>query len=104
MIFTNLFYLTCNPLVHKIISMNKDIVFVYDPICPFAQRVWLALLEKKVPFYKKRVSLLQKTQELKDIYNKSFARDPTQEGVVPVLMMGDKNIAESDIIVWLLAE
>ena len=69
--------------------MNKEITLVYDPICPFAQRVWLALLEKGIPYHKKRVELLNKSQEFKDIYSKAFARDPANEGMVPVLIYGD---------------
>ena len=41
--------------------MNKAIKLVYDPICPFAQRVWLTLLEKEVPFEKLRVDLADKS-------------------------------------------
>ena len=57
--------------------MKKAITLVYDPICPFAQRVWLALLEKQIPFEKKVVDLANKSQEFKDIYSKAYARDPT---------------------------
>ena len=57
--------------------MKKAITLVYDPICPFAQRVWLALLEKQIPFEKQRVDLANKSQYFKDIYSQAYARSPS---------------------------
>ena len=82
--------------------MNKAITLVYDPICPFAQRVWLTLLEKQIPFEKKRIDLKDKSEEFKEIYSKAFARDLNSNGAVPVLIYGDDIFAESDLISWLL--
>ena len=73
--------------------MDIPITFIYDPICPFAQRVWLALLEKQIPFEKKRVSLKQKSEEFKQIYDKSYAKDNKLEGAVPVIIYRGKYIA-----------
>jgi len=73
--------------------MSKAITLVYDPICPFAQRAWLTLLEKQVPFNKMKVSIRDKSQEFTDVYSKAYARDPTNKGIVPVLVNGDSVMA-----------
>jgi glutathione S-transferase len=84
--------------------MQKTIKLVYDPICPYAERAWLTLLEKQVPFDKLRIDLKDKSQEFKDIYSKAYARDPDNAGKVPVLIHGDLILAESDLISWFVAE
>jgi glutathione S-transferase len=83
--------------------IKKGITLVYDPICPFAQRVWLTLLEKQVPFDKMRIDLKNKTQELKDLYKKAFGADPTSDGKVPLLVHDEKVLSESDLLSWYLA-
>lgn len=40
--------------------MTEAITFITNRVCPFAQRVWLTLLEKDVPFTEKGVSLVNK--------------------------------------------
>lgn len=42
--------------------LNKAVTFVYDPVCPFAQRVWLTLLEKGIPFETMKINLRNKPQ------------------------------------------
>jgi glutathione S-transferase len=84
--------------------MSKAITLVYDPICPFAQRAWLALLEKQVPFNKMRVEIWNKSQEFTEIYSKAYARDPTNKGIVPVLVYGEQTFTESDLISWFVSE
>ena len=73
--------------------MKKAITLIYDPVCPFAQRVWLTLLEKQIPFEKKVVDISNKTEEFKDIYSKSYARDVNNSGAVPILIYGDQVIS-----------
>lgn len=84
--------------------MSKAVTLVYDPICPFAQRAWLTLLEKQVPFNKMRVDIMNKSQEFTNVYSKAYARDPNNKGIVPVIVYGDQTIAESDLISWFVSE
>ena len=84
--------------------MSKVATLVYDPVCPFAHRAWLTLLEKKVPFEKKRVDITNKSQEFADIYSKAYARDPSNKGIVPVLTYGDLVLSESDLVCEFAAE
>lgn len=51
----------------------------------------------------REVSLKNKEQYFKDLYSKAFAHNPKNEGMVPILVHGDKIIAESDLIAWYLA-
>lgn len=81
----------------------KTITFVYNPVCPFAQRVWLALLEKGLPFQKMRINLKDKSQEFTKIYSKAYGRDPSSNGKVPVLIHGERILTESDLICWYLS-
>jgi len=78
--------------------MSKAITLVYDPICPFAQRAWITLLEKQVPFEKMKVDIYNKSEEFKKVYSKAYGRNPDNVGMVPVLVYGDLTIAESDLI------
>ena len=43
--------------------MSNTVVHFYNRICPFAQRSWITLLEKEVPFEKKEFSLTKKPAE-----------------------------------------
>lgn len=65
---------------------HKGVTFVYDAVCPFAQRSWITLLEKQVPFQKMKIDLKNKSQEFKDLYVKALGRDPTSDGKVPLLL------------------
>ncbi|GAB1608439.1 glutathione S-transferase U19-like [Argonauta hians] len=56
--------------------------------CPFCQRVWMALLEKGVPFQYDEIDPYNKTEEFLKL---------NPRGLVPVLIHGDKIIYESAI-------
>jgi glutathione S-transferase len=49
--------------------------------CPYAQRVWIALLEKHVPFEHKLVDLQDKPADFTAVYN-SVSPDPTARAKV----------------------
>jgi glutathione S-transferase len=78
--------------------MSKAITLVYDPICPFAHRAWITLLEKQIPFDKMKVDIDNKSQEFADVYSKAYGRNPNNKGMVPILVYGDLTIAESDLV------
>ncbi|GAB1609438.1 glutathione S-transferase U20-like [Argonauta hians] len=56
--------------------------------CPFAQRTWITLLEKGIPFKYEEIDLLNKTEEFLKL---------NPRGTVPVLIHEDKAIYESAI-------
>ena len=80
----------------------NPLTLVYDPVCPFAQRAWLALLEKEIPFAKLKVNHRKKEKVFTDIYSEALGRDPSSKGKVPIIMHANKIIAESDLICWYL--
>ncbi len=83
--------------------IKQALTLVYDPVCPFAQRAWIALLEKQLPFDKMKINLKSKTAEFAEIYSKAYGRDPeAPAGKVPILIHGEKIITESDLICWYL--
>jgi glutathione S-transferase len=55
--------------------MSK-VTFVTNKICPFAHRVWISLLEKKVDFELKEVSLTNKEPYFTETYQKATFHDP----------------------------
>ena len=65
------------------------LTFYYHPLSPIAQRVWLALLEKDIPF----------RAEIVDIPNGAQRRSPFIElnpfHHVPVIVNGDLRLIES---------
>ena len=64
--------------------------FYYAWYCPFAQRVWIALLEKGVKFTSKEIDPYKKTPEF-------LAINP--RGFVPVLLHNGRSIYES-LVCW----
>lgn len=73
----------------------KKVTLVYDPICPFAHRAWLALLEKGVSFDKIKVDITNKSEQFKDLHRQAYASDPNNTGMVPILIHGDNTLSES---------
>ena len=67
----------------------KKIVLISNPICPFAERAWITLLEKNVDFEFKEVSLKKKEPFFTETYKKALGSDPTSDGKVPILVDGD---------------
>lgn len=69
--------------------MENSITLITNKVCPFAQRVWLTLLEKGCQFEFKEVSLTQKESWFTEIYKKAFGSDPNSDGKVPVIIHND---------------
>ena len=84
--------------------MHNKTVLVLNKICPFAERAWLTLQQKKIPYELKEVSLTNKDAQFTETYKKAFGHDPTSDGKVPILLDGDKTLTESDLISWYLSE
>ena len=53
--------------------------------CPFAQRAWITLLEKKLNFNQKIVDLKNKPKHFVDLYA-SIHPDPTAPAKVPIII------------------
>lgn len=66
--------------------------------CPYAQRSWIALLEKGLPFEIRKVDLANKDAEFVEMYH-SINPDPEAPAKVPILIDGDTKLIESNIIV-----
>jgi len=53
--------------------------------CPFAQRAWITLIEKKLNFEQKIVDLQNKPKHFKELYA-SIHPDPTAPAKVPIII------------------
>jgi glutathione S-transferase len=53
--------------------------------CPFAQRAWITLIEKKLKFEQKIVDLQNKPKHFKELYA-SIHPDPTAPAKVPIII------------------
>ena len=74
--------------------------FLTNPICPFAQRVWLALLETETPHEYIVVSIKpgEKSPFFTETYRSALGADITSDGKVPVLVDGDTVLTESAVV------
>lgn len=73
------------------------------PAAPLtAQRVWMGLLEKGLPFELRQVDLANKSPEFEALYA-SISPDPAASAKVPILIDGDTRLIESGIILEYLA-
>lgn len=84
--------------------MEQKVTIILHKICPFAERAWITLEEKQIPYELREVSLTNKQPFFTETYRKAFGHDPTSDGKVPILIDGDKTLTESDLISWYLAE
>lgn len=78
--------------------MASSVALVSAPVCPFAQRAWLTLLELGVPFELKETSLTDKPAWFSETYAKAVGADPASNGKVPVLVDGDFVLTESAVV------
>mmetsp|Transcript_41954 Transcript_41954/g.37182 ORF Transcript_41954/g.37182 Transcript_41954/m.37182 type:complete len:265 (-) Transcript_41954:150-944(-) len=70
-----------------------------NPICPFAQRAWLALEIKKVPYEYIKCDLREKPAFFTEAYQKALGAAEGSDGKVPVIETPDgKFITESTIV------
>ena len=78
----------------------SPVIFYSNPICPFAHRVWLSLLETQTPHEFQHVPL-DPSGEGREFYTPIYRaalgadQDPDSFGAVPVLRDGDFLLAES---------
>ena len=70
-----------------------------NPICPFAQRAWLALELKKIPYEYIKCDLKDKPAFFTEAYQKALGAAEGSDGKVPVIQTTDgKFITESTIV------
>ena len=102
-------------------SVGKPLQLYTNKICPFAQRAWIALLEKQIPFESKMIPLsgeLKKMEAAKSTkgtqwesysvdeclkIKETYKKDTNSTGEVPTLIDQDgTNVPESDVVPWYL--
>jgi glutathione S-transferase len=67
------------------------------PVCPYAQRGWIALKETGAKHEYKAVDLHNKSPEFVELYRK-VVQDPEANAKVPVLVDGELEITESPVV------
>jgi glutathione S-transferase len=74
--------------------------FYTNRICPFAQRVWLTLLEAGTPheFISVSITAGEKPPILTEVYRAALGADVASDGKVPVLVDGDFTLTESAVV------
>ncbi|KAL4424504.1 hypothetical protein ABPG77_006813 [Micractinium sp. CCAP 211/92] len=78
--------------------MPSTLIHFDSTTCPYAQRSWVALLEKGLPFEIRKVDLSNKDAEFVETY-RSINPDPEAPAKVPILIDGDTKLVESMVIV-----
>ncbi|KAK3101183.1 hypothetical protein FSP39_001597 [Pinctada imbricata] len=63
--------------------------------CPFAQRAWISLLEKNVPFDYEEIDPYNKTSEFLSV---------NPRGLVPVIIQGQRSVYESSVCIEFVDE
>lgn len=80
---------------------SKNIVLWNSGVWPYAQRPWIALLEKSVPFKHILIDLSNKPTEFLDKYQLASGN---RRGLVPLLEHGDNLVIESDVVAKYVAQ
>jgi glutathione S-transferase len=83
---------------------QQPLTIIYNKFCPFAQRALLTAIEKDLLATFTKVSLSGQDEVLNSTYKKALGKDPKSKGKVPVLIHGDRVLAESEPVCWYLAE
>ena len=84
-------------------SKNPNKIVLWNSgVWPFAQRPWIALLEKGVQFEHKIIDLNNKPDEFIDLYQR--ASGGSRRGLVPLLELGDNLVIESDVVAKYVAQ
>jgi len=87
--------------------MSDKVIFYTSDYCPFAQRTWLVLLEKKIDFEHVEIALRDENKQLygerkREVYPWLYEMNPA--GTVPVIKHGDNVLYESLVICEYLDE
>jgi len=88
-------------LMQAATSLSAPVKFWTSATCPYAQRVWCALVEAGVDFELKMVDLRDKSAEFEAAYE---AANPGGRSKVPVLQVGDLTLCESLPVAEYVAE
>jgi glutathione S-transferase len=105
----------------RVTSLKKPLELHTNKICPFAQRAWITLLEKKLPFDTIKVPLTGEMNKMKAVGNtkgtqwsdytvdevfemkKKYKENINSTGEVPTVVDTDGTIVpESDVVSWYL--
>jgi glutathione S-transferase len=91
------------PLGHSL-TLSSLCVDSFPLIFPItaAQRSWMTLVEKNIPFELRKVDLNNKSEDFVAVYQ-TISPDPDAPAKVPILLDGDTHLIESQIIVEYLA-
>ena len=82
------------------IPPSRRIVLWNSGTCPYAQRAWIALKEKGVPFEHKIIDLSHKPDEFLAKYAAAVGGDTTVRAKVPLLECGDDTlVVESEDVI-----
>ena len=84
-------------------NTNNNVVLWNSGSWPYAQRSWIALKEKGVPFEHKIIDLSDKPQEFLDKYAR-VSPDKDARAKVPLLEHGDRYVIESADVVKYIAQ
>lgn len=78
---------------------NGEPITLYDSgTCPYAQRAWIALVEKELPFNHRIVDLANKPEDFVQLYAE-INPDPEARAKVPILIDSDgSRVIESNIV------
>mmetsp|Transcript_60011 Transcript_60011/g.99091 ORF Transcript_60011/g.99091 Transcript_60011/m.99091 type:complete len:261 (-) Transcript_60011:208-990(-) len=72
------------------LSGNEEILKFYShPVCPFGQRVWMALVAKNIPHQFIECNLRDKEDFFKQAYAKALGADPNSDGKTPIIQTVD---------------
>ena len=73
-----------------------------DPVCPFAERVWITIEEKELEHKLRQVKFREREPYFVEMYQKAIGRDPNVAAKAPILIDGELVLAESDLVAYYL--
>ena len=78
---------------------EQKIKLYANPLCPFAQRAWLTVETKKIPYEYIKCDLLDKQSFFTEAYQKALGADEGSDGQIPIIQTLDGKFITQSIIV-----